>query len=78
MNIRLIPKDGENPYASHPGFDAQGCHLQYTVTPAQMGQARHKQGISQWSKGRCKTKRKTCHWQQCKKAYPNDGYSKPR
>lgn len=27
-----IPKGGVNPYADHPGFDAQGCHLQYTVT----------------------------------------------
>ena len=29
---RLIPADGHNPYAEHPGFDAQGCGLQYTVT----------------------------------------------
>lgn len=29
---RVIPEDGENPYANHPGFDAVGCPLQYTVT----------------------------------------------
>lgn len=29
---RVIPKGGHNPYAEHPGFDAQTCGLQYTVT----------------------------------------------
>lgn len=37
MNARLIPEGGENPYADHPGFEAQGCALQYTVTPSRMG-----------------------------------------
>jgi hypothetical protein len=32
MNERMIPIGGVNPYANHPGFDAQGCELQYTVT----------------------------------------------
>lgn len=32
MDERLIPKGGANPYADHPGFDAQACPLQYTVT----------------------------------------------
>lgn len=32
MEKRLIPVDGKNPYANHPGFDAQQCFLQYTVT----------------------------------------------
>jgi len=32
MQERMVPQDGVNPYASHPGFDAQGCPLQYTVT----------------------------------------------
>ena len=31
---RLIPNGGKNPYADHPGFDAQGCALQITVTRA--------------------------------------------
>lgn len=31
---RLIPQGGENPYAKHPGFDAQSCPLQYVVTPS--------------------------------------------
>lgn len=38
---RIIPSDGENPYANHPGFDAQGCQLQYTVTPARQGSTSH-------------------------------------
>lgn len=38
---RLIPIDGENPYANHPGLDAQGCHLQYTVTPAYYSSSMH-------------------------------------
>lgn len=29
---RVVPRDGENPYASHPGFDAGDCELRYTVT----------------------------------------------
>ncbi len=32
MSERLIPADGVNPYASHPGFDAPSCPLRYTVT----------------------------------------------
>lgn len=38
---RIIPAGGENPYANHPGFDAQGCHLQYTVTPAYYSTSHH-------------------------------------
>lgn len=34
MNERLVPEGGENPYAKHPGFDAQECSIQYVVTPA--------------------------------------------
>jgi hypothetical protein len=41
MNSMLIPKGGENPYAGHPGFDAQGCELQYTVTPAEYSSSHH-------------------------------------
>jgi hypothetical protein len=41
MNVRLIPEDGKNPYASHPGFDAQGCPCQYTVTPAYRSTSHH-------------------------------------
>ena len=33
-DYRVLPEGARNPYASHPGFDAQGCHLQYTVVPA--------------------------------------------
>jgi hypothetical protein len=32
MDERLIPKDGVNPYADHPGFTATGCPIRYTVT----------------------------------------------
>lgn len=32
MTDRLIPADGVNLYADHPGFDVQGCSLQHTVT----------------------------------------------
>ena len=46
MNERLIPEGGENPYATHPGFDAQGCVAQYTVTPAQYSTSRHGFGCS--------------------------------
>lgn len=31
---RIIPIDGKNPYADHPGFEAGGCELRYTVTPS--------------------------------------------
>ena len=27
-----LPKDGVNPYENHPGFEASGYHLRYTVT----------------------------------------------
>jgi hypothetical protein len=30
---RIVPKDGGNPYANHPGFVAEGCPIRYTVTP---------------------------------------------
>ena len=30
--MNQVPEDGFNPYANHPGFDAVGCYLQYTVT----------------------------------------------
>ena len=46
MNERLIPADGANPYASHPGFDAQGCIAQYTVTPALYSSSHHGFGCS--------------------------------
>lgn len=36
-DMRLVPEDGENPYADHPGFKATGCSLRHTVTPARMG-----------------------------------------
>lgn len=29
---RLIPEGGSNPYANHPGFDAEGCTNRETVT----------------------------------------------
>lgn len=32
MDRTRIPKDGVNPYENHPGFDAQACELQRTVT----------------------------------------------
>jgi hypothetical protein len=32
MDQNTIPKDGVNPYASHPGFDATECPLRYTVS----------------------------------------------
>lgn len=32
MDKRMIPAGGVNPYENHPGFDAQGCPLQRTVT----------------------------------------------
>jgi hypothetical protein len=32
MNRLLIPADGHNPYADHPGFEAGECPLRYTVT----------------------------------------------
>ena len=31
-NYQTIPKDGKNPYADHPGFDARECPIRYTVT----------------------------------------------
>jgi hypothetical protein len=34
---RIIPVGGINPYANHPGFEASGCRLRYTVTPARSG-----------------------------------------
>ena len=46
MNNRLIPDGGENPYAKHPGFDAQGCIAQYTVTPAMYSSSHHGFGCS--------------------------------
>jgi hypothetical protein len=30
---RIIPKDGGNPYANHPGFEQNECPIRYTVTP---------------------------------------------
>jgi hypothetical protein len=32
MNERLIPVDGVNPYADHPGFTESACPIRYTVT----------------------------------------------
>lgn len=37
MNERLIPVNGTNPYANHPGFSASNCHLRITVTPCPSG-----------------------------------------
>lgn len=51
-NKRLIPEGGENPYAAHPGFDAQGCICQYTVTPAVHSTSSHGFGCIQTS-GHC-------------------------
>lgn len=34
---RLVPVGGINPYAAHPGFDAQDCPAQHVVTPAPYG-----------------------------------------
>lgn len=31
---RIIPKDGVNPYAGHPGFGETECPLRHTVTPS--------------------------------------------
>lgn len=47
-----IPAGGKNPYASHPGFDAQGCICQYTVTPAVHSTSSHGFGCIQ-SGGHC-------------------------
>jgi hypothetical protein len=37
VNVSLIPEEGVNPYAGHPGFTAIECPLRYTVTPALSG-----------------------------------------
>jgi hypothetical protein len=29
---RLLPEGGKNPYANHPGFDAEGCPERHTIT----------------------------------------------
>jgi hypothetical protein len=29
----MVPEDGVNPYADHPGFTATGCPYRITVTP---------------------------------------------
>ena len=52
VNCRTIPRGGENPYAAHPGFDAQECILQYTVTPAQYSSSHHGFGCH-WTGGHC-------------------------
>lgn len=40
MDNRIIPEGGTNPYASHPGFEAEGCKLRTTVTDDNMGSIR--------------------------------------
>lgn len=34
IESRLVPEDGVNVYASHPGFDAEGCPGRITINAA--------------------------------------------
>lgn len=50
---RIIPADGENPYAHHPGFEAGSCEHRLTVTPAPSGSTSRHGFACLYSGGHC-------------------------